>query len=211
MCPDRELLSAYLDGEVPSPWKERIADELQNDAECAAVYAQLCESRRVLQSDPEPDFAASKQAVWQRIADMPLVRKPIPLWRRRVALPIPVAAAAASLLMLLAGGLLWHTARATVRPNEIAASSVGNELVVRIGEISIEELLRIMNASETVGELTVTLPDSATFGIFGEPQLVRAADFRREEPLLVPLEYRGAAGDAAGDQATDPGASAGRE
>ncbi|TVR00878.1 MAG: hypothetical protein EA403_11250 [Spirochaetaceae bacterium] len=205
MCPDRELLSAYLDGEVPSPWKERIADELQNDAECAAVYAQLCEGRRMLHSDPEPDFAASKQAVWQRIADMPLVRRPVPLWRRRVALPVPVAAAAASLLMLLAGGLLWFTARATVGPNEIA-SSAGNELVVRIGEISIEELLRVINAGETVGELTVTLPDSATFGIFGEPQLVRAADYRRREPVIVPLENP-----TSTDDETHSGASAGRE
>ena len=206
MCPDRELLSAYLDNEVPSPWKERIADELQKDAECAAIYAQLCENRRLLHAGPDPDFAASKEAVWQRISDMPPARRPVPVWRRRIVLPVPVAAAAASLLMLLAGGLLWFTARATVAPNEIAATPAGNELVVRIGEISIEELLRIINAGDTVGELTVTLPDSATFGIFGEPQLVRAADYRRDEPLLVPLEYPSAA-----DDTPHSGASDGRE
>jgi anti-sigma factor RsiW len=34
MCPDRELLSAYFDGEVPSPWRERIARHLESCAAC---------------------------------------------------------------------------------------------------------------------------------------------------------------------------------
>lgn len=187
MCPDWELLSAYLDNEVPSPWKEKIAAELERDPDCRAVFEQISSTRTLLHEGPEPDFAAAKEAVWQRIVDAAPSRRSVPVWSRRIAVPLPVVAAVATLLLMLGAGLLWHTARATVAPGEIAATPSGNELVVRIGEISIEELLRVINAGETVGELTVTLPESATFGIFGEPQLVRVSDDRREEAVIVPL------------------------
>jgi anti-sigma factor RsiW len=35
MCPDPSILSAYRDGEVPSPWAERIAAHVSSCAECA--------------------------------------------------------------------------------------------------------------------------------------------------------------------------------
>lgn len=41
MCPDRCLLSAYVDGEVPSPWKERLAAHLAECPSCAALAARF--------------------------------------------------------------------------------------------------------------------------------------------------------------------------
>ena len=41
MCPDRGLLSAYVDGEVPSPWKERLAAHLSECPSCAAQAARF--------------------------------------------------------------------------------------------------------------------------------------------------------------------------
>jgi hypothetical protein len=187
MCPDKELLSAYLDGEVPSPWKERIEEQIAADAECSRMLDELAMIRSALHGDVEPDFQASRIAVWQRIGETQPLDRPVPAWKRRLAVPFPVAAAAASLMLALAGALLWHTARASVGPAEIPVISQDTELVIRIGEISIDELLRIMNASESIGEVTVQLPENARFNYLGEAQMVRAADFRRGEQLLVPL------------------------
>ena len=49
MCPDRDLISAYVDGEVPSPWRERLEEHLASCADCAAVvdgYRELGERLR---------------------------------------------------------------------------------------------------------------------------------------------------------------------
>ncbi|MBU1079772.1 MAG: zf-HC2 domain-containing protein, partial [Spirochaetes bacterium] len=35
MCPDRELLSAWADGEVPSPWRETIDRHVAACESCA--------------------------------------------------------------------------------------------------------------------------------------------------------------------------------
>jgi len=37
MCPDETLLTAYVDDEVPSPWKERIEAHLDQCARCRSV------------------------------------------------------------------------------------------------------------------------------------------------------------------------------
>ncbi len=39
MCPDRDLVSAYVDGEVPSPWRERLEEHLAACPDCAALAA----------------------------------------------------------------------------------------------------------------------------------------------------------------------------
>ena len=187
MCPDRELLSAYLDDEVPSPWKERFEAQIAADPECNRILEELAAVRDTVRHAPEPDFVASQSTVWRRIGERRPIDRPAPAWRRRLAVPVPVAAAAASLFFVLAGALIWHTARATVGPVELPVTGHDTELVIRIGEMSIDELLQILNAGDSVGELTVKLPENARFNYLGEPRMLRAADFRREEPLLVPL------------------------
>jgi anti-sigma factor RsiW len=37
MCPDRQILSVYLDEELPSPWKEKMEAHVSSCAECQAV------------------------------------------------------------------------------------------------------------------------------------------------------------------------------
>ncbi|TVQ40168.1 MAG: hypothetical protein EA384_03860 [Spirochaetaceae bacterium] len=187
MCPDeKELLSAYLDGEVPSPWKERLEARLQESPECAAELEQLAAVSAYLHAEPEPDYAASQRAVWKRLANSGLQHRPQPLWGRRVAIPLPLAAAVASLLLLLSAALVWHGGRATVSPADLPIAGGEIDLTIRMGDVSVDELLRIINESETIGEVTVQLPEGARFRFLGEPQLIRAAESRALEPVLVP-------------------------
>lgn len=37
ICPDKDLYSVYVDGELPSPWKEKLEAHLNDCAECRAV------------------------------------------------------------------------------------------------------------------------------------------------------------------------------
>ncbi len=186
MYPDSELLSAYLDGEVPSPWKEQLEERLKADQLCSSELDRLAAVRNFLHSEPQPDWNASRELVWHRLSNSDLQRRPQPLWRRRVVVPLPLVAAAASLLLLLAGALLWYSGRASADPVDLPVAAREMDLTIRIGEIGIDELLRMINETDTIGEVTVKLPDMARFDFIGEPQMMRAADFRINEPLIVP-------------------------
>ncbi len=53
-CPDHELFSAYCDGEVPSPWKEKLERHVAGCPECKRLtdrYASL--SARMKEGSPE--------------------------------------------------------------------------------------------------------------------------------------------------------------
>ncbi len=186
MCPDEELLSAYLDGEVPSPWKERIEERLEQNPDCREELRRLSAVRTFLHQEPTPDFVLSQKAVWDRLSTHDFSRRTRPIWRRRVSVPVPLAAAAAALFLLLSGTLLWYNGRATVPAAQLPIAAGEIDLTVRIGDVGIDELLRMINESEHIGEVKVQLPESARFHFLGEPQLVRAADFRAESPLLLP-------------------------
>jgi len=38
MCPDTQLLSIYMDGELPSPWKEKMESHLSECSECTEKF-----------------------------------------------------------------------------------------------------------------------------------------------------------------------------
>lgn len=66
-CPFAEEVSAYFDGELPSEERARIEAHLETCATCREMLADFRELRATL-------------------------RPVVPLWRRRVAVPLPVAA-----------------------------------------------------------------------------------------------------------------------
>ncbi len=56
-CPDTDLYSAYVDGEIPSPWKEKLEEHLASCASCREV---------------EKRYRAMREAVQKADADTPL-------------------------------------------------------------------------------------------------------------------------------------------
>jgi hypothetical protein len=81
MCPDKQLLSVYHDGELPSPWKEKMAAHLAVCPACQAVvdsYARLSGVMRTGRDEATnvvTDLAAStaaetvRERVWMRLSD----------------------------------------------------------------------------------------------------------------------------------------------
>jgi anti-sigma factor RsiW len=97
---ERMVISAHEDGEVESPWKEKVAEKLASDAEWAAEADRHRRVKTALARDAEPDFAASLERVKARLEGTS-VRK------RVLRLPALLTAAAAALLVLAAGGGFW--------------------------------------------------------------------------------------------------------
>ena len=124
MCPDRELLSAYVDGEVPEPWNERLARHLASCDSCAKAAEKYRELSRRIKTADFASEGLDESAVLGRLGERldeelaglePAGRGRGPggrgpgasrfrrseVWRRRVALPLPAAAAAAIIVVAL--------------------------------------------------------------------------------------------------------------
>ena len=114
MCPDDKLLSAYFDGEVMSPWKERMASHVESCAACSAKIEKMRAVSLFLDSagDSAEKLREAKERVWARLS---VSTKPGPVnssemdfgkekfWARRIALPLPILAAAAAALIVASG------------------------------------------------------------------------------------------------------------
>ena len=190
MCPDRELLSAYVDGEVPSPWRERIAEHLAGCGACSAAverYASLGARLREGACPGEADIVARGKIRFDamlaaagardsRFEDAaparPRGRSAAGLWTRSVSLPLPMAAAAALVLFLLAG----LAAAGLLRPNSGRAPVLASAEVVpnAAHEVSMDSILRYLNTQNAQVTLTINLPSEATFNEPGTPVIVRA-------------------------------------
>jgi len=68
VCPDRQLLSVYFDGELPSPWKEKMEAHI---AGCPACGRRLEEYRRAslgkVAGEGDAEMEAARERVWQKL------------------------------------------------------------------------------------------------------------------------------------------------
>jgi anti-sigma factor RsiW len=187
MCPDRDLISSYVDGEVPSPWSERLEEHFASCPDCAALakgYADL--GARLRAETGTADASALDQAVArgrkrldELLTALPVKSappSPASRWRRSVSLPLPLAAAAAILVILL-GGTTAALASRPVKSVPMRAVASG-EIIPRQAQAqpaSMDELLRYLDSSEGQVTLTINLPTSSAFGNAGKPVIMRGA------------------------------------
>jgi len=71
MCPDRQILSLYFDGELPSPWKERFEAHRDACPDCGRQLAAWAGTRAALAADSVAVEALSREAgerVWLRLS-----------------------------------------------------------------------------------------------------------------------------------------------
>lgn len=188
MCPDRQLLSVYLDGELPSPWREKLESHLASCLECSMrldVYRSVgskAEGRADMPSSER--IEAAKNRVWRNVVGLDNVaRRPAERgWRRKLVLPLPAAVAAA---------LVVATAAAFVGGPVVAGISKDRE-VARIandvqGAIPVSDMAGVLSYLEAQDSSTniviIQLPESQSFTPSGAPSFVRAADYvRRSAP-----------------------------
>lgn len=173
MCPDKQILSALHDGEIPEPWQSRIKVHLEECENCRNQYKAFQHLSYALEGDP-PDLEASQERVWTRLAFTQGRRnQPIPIWRRRVAVPAPLLAAAAVVIVLGVGffvGIGRNASPEAVTPEVWTVQFENHDL---------EELAELLKSRDDQVQVFIELPDASLIGSQGEPQLIRAADYRR--------------------------------
>lgn len=189
MCPDPEILSVFLDNELPSPWKERLEEHL---ASCMACSEKLARLQGISQSmreeaashnraadaacarirerlDQAPGFGLREKRTRGKTISLPDFSR----FTRPVTIPFPVAAAAAVLFALMALLVLRPFSRNEASLPRIAAQEE------TIPTMDIPAILRYLEEREGGdGVMVIQLPDSGSFSPMGEPTLIKAVDYR---------------------------------
>ena len=172
-----EDISAYLDGELPADAARELERKLEADITAREELDRLRGLRRTLHDGGEPDFRAGQDRVWMNLESRLGLKTP--LWRRRVSLPYPAVAAAAVAVFALAGLLAWFVGPSSTGLGGFeSASATAADARIAVGGFDGEELLGLLREQDLAGDVSMELPANARFRIMGEPQLMKAAEFR---------------------------------
>ena len=181
MCPDRELLSAWVDGEVPSPWRETIERHIAGCASCSEATAAMRSVRDMFSADAASmDSAtdAAKVRIRDRlgVSGAGLYSRSTPFWSRRYSVPFPVAAAAALVLALL-GIVLADTGRRNA-DLRMAVRRAFEATPVATSGMGMESIIDYISKQNAPVNINITLPAEAFGGSSGEPFIIREADYQ---------------------------------
>ncbi|MDR1900331.1 MAG: zf-HC2 domain-containing protein [Treponema sp.] len=183
MCPDREILSVYLDGELPSPWKEKMESHL---ALCARCRERL-EGYRVVHDTVFRSMAspgameAARERVWanleRRRGTGSCLYRDAGIWRRRVTVPLPAAAAAAAIFVIVLA-LVWIRRPAAYlrEPEAAMAAEIDMGDIVPMSDLN--GVLQYLGGEDTGNYVILKLPESRSFMSMGEPTILKEADYR---------------------------------
>jgi anti-sigma factor RsiW len=206
MCPDRQILSLYVDCELPSPWKEKLETHLDSCGDCRKKIDKYKTLRSVLKSGGDEALMGAKDRVWARMASAAALRglkaessppgdRKIRLWKRRISIPLPAAAAAAvvfvatavifaaTAIFVLAG--IGSPAAGTAQ-SELLASSPREDVPGMAAFSDMDGVMQYLSSQDMGNYMLIKLPETRSFSSTGEPTLLRAADFRGASPVADP-------------------------
>ena len=177
MCPDRELLSAWVDGEVSSPWRESLERHFEACPSCSAHVRKLQALHSAFAADADA-IALAAGSARTRIYDGIILGASarVPFWTRRLSIPVPVAAAAALGFSIVAMAL----AMAGARNSELrmaVQSAVAPAAVASSGP-AMDSIFEFLARQEGGVNITISLPSGNFAGASGEPFIVREVDYK---------------------------------
>ena len=192
MCPDHQLLSVYFDGEMPSPWKEKLEDHIAACPQCAKKIDGYRRLTIKPGAEDEAALNAAKDRVWQHFdpaAGSNSIRLVTPrysrgMWQRHISIPIPAAAAAAILVIAALAFALINRPSGTGAAPVFMATESEFEIPGIIPAANMESVLQYLSGRDS-SEMLIILPENRSFTNYGEPTIVKAADYTRQQTTNV--------------------------
>ena len=195
VCPDRQLLSIYLDGELPSPWKEKMEAHI---AGCGACAQRLEAYRRISMTaagEDDTGLEAAQKRVWSKLETIHDLQPAKPLavrrgaaalstvWRRGVYIPLPAAAAVAAAAVVLLVALAFLLTSRVTNKEGLSSMTLASEAEIEMPGIipaqNMEDVLQYLSSRDNGEIIILRLPESRSFVNYGEPAIIRAADYSR--------------------------------
>jgi hypothetical protein len=191
VCPDRQLLSVYFDGELPSPWKEKMASHVAGCPHCTGqinTYRQISINPA---NKEDVDMLAARDRLWQKLEqrsgmteegnhNIVWSTQSNVVWHRRVSIPIPAAAAIFLVIALAFLFVLTRTGTGTA-PDVMLATETEFE-TPGIIPMDMEDVLQYLSSRDDGDILILHLPESRSFVNYSEPAIIKAADYSRQTP-----------------------------
>jgi anti-sigma factor RsiW len=191
MCPDYQIISVYLDEELPSPWKEKMELHLRSCPVCSARLERMRRYSEALGKLPDEGLTpkisameAAKDRIWQRMMSLETENwgwrsRGHNFWRRTLSIPLPVAAAAAAvLIMFFALALFQQPTRIPPSQDTMAASEMVDMQDI-IPASDMNSILQYLGNEDMTDLVIIRLPETSSFFSSGEPTILRAADYSR--------------------------------
>lgn len=201
MCPGNDILSVYADDELPSPFKEKVAAHLVLCAVCAekaSSYKAISGSLSAAGAIPKDKTEDAAALVWAKLESRLAYRSQTRslFWRRKLRVPMPVAAAAAlavfagfaAIFYMLGSGGAWGSGggRDGIAAGANGAVLSGEETLISIpaqtgaapGAVYIQdmrEILQFLEEDNDSNTVIIKLPESRSFSRSGEPRFITAS------------------------------------
>lgn len=192
MCPDDALLSAYLDGEVPSPWKERMDAHISACPNCRAKVAEYQRLSVALVAGFDAKEQQFLKAAGSRIGSsidfsgglkraadvhMRLWRD---LWSRRISLPVPLLAASAAAFVLVFGAAMGLFGSFKGITREASGSMASASRTITAQSATLELMAQYMK-QQSVQPVMIEIPSESVFYQSGNPLIVADSDLFLQE------------------------------
>ncbi|MDR1216863.1 MAG: zf-HC2 domain-containing protein [Treponema sp.] len=184
MCPAQQLLSVYFDGELPSPWKERMETHVASCTKCASRLAKFRSySKGLWEEAGKPSHEEeAKERVFKNLAPYFERRKPA-FWSKSISLPLPAVAAAMVVFVL---AFLFTLVRSfspvqMLQSAPMASVESGVEMDVQniIPTSDINGVMQYLGQQNGSEYMIIRLPETKNFTSSGEPLIIKAADYLR--------------------------------
>ncbi len=175
MCPDKSLLSAYVDGELDPVWKGKIDAHIRTCSACQAVLNKYGALETLLRTAGEGIRSERMDEVLEAVLSSGRHRQRI--WKQSFSIPAPIALAAAALFMILGAlffSIIENGSRASSPFYEISSS--GSH-----GTYTSKNLTPFADlaSQEEDSDLVISLPETGGFSVSGEPRFLLATEYRR--------------------------------
>ncbi|GAB1432866.1 hypothetical protein MASR2M29_14910 [Spirochaetota bacterium] len=179
MCPNHELLSAWLDDEIPSPWKENMARHIEGCKSCEAVVAKLMSVREAFAADAADLDAISDKAKNRTYEKLEYrLHKPFGSNRaiKRLYIPIPMAMAAILAIAVLGFALLASQRRNSELRMAVLMAQEASSLVS--SGLGIETVIDFVSRQNGAVNININLPSDVFGSARGEPVIIKEADLK---------------------------------
>ena len=183
MCPDDSLLSAYLDDEVPSPWKERMEAHIDACPQCRAKVVEYGTLARALEKSFDRGELEFLRRARSRIASSVDMGKGSgkaanahsgvwsDLWSRRISLPMPILAASAAAFVLVFGAAMGIFGSFKGITKEATGSMASASRTITAQSATLELMAQYMK-QQSIQPVMIEIPSESVFYQSGNPLIV---------------------------------------